>query len=90
MENTIIQKKLDELVEDNEELQNYVSKLYYVVPGDKIPLDATHTLSLASVREASRALNVAAVCVPEFALKLEAILALIAVSQAPKPSPKKA
>jgi hypothetical protein len=73
-----IQKKLDDWLANNPSAQKYVSKLYYVRSGDDVPDDATQTVTVASAQADARALQIAAVCLPEFAAFLDMLLALVA------------
>lgn len=73
-----IQAKLDEWLASNPEAQKYVSKLYHVPDNQPVPTDATHVLRFGSAQASERALRIAAVCVPEFAVFLDMLLAMIA------------
>jgi hypothetical protein len=88
-----IQQKLDAWLEENPDAQQYITKLYYVPDGAQVPADATHSVRLSSRQSAERALLIAAVVVPEFAVFLDALLAMIATqpkSGGPRPvAPKK-
>jgi hypothetical protein len=73
-----IQQRLDDWLASNPEAQKYVEKLYYVPEGEVPPADATHRMRLTSMQSAERALTIAAVVKPEFAVFLDALLAMIA------------
>ena len=73
-----IQQRLDDWLASNPEAQKCVTKLYYVPEGEAPPADATHTLRLGSVQSAERHLTIALVVKPEFAVFLDALLAMIA------------
>jgi hypothetical protein len=73
-----IQKTLDDWLAGNPAAQKYVSKLWYVPDGQPVPADVTHTIRLASQLSPERALTIGLVVLPEFALVLDALLAMIA------------
>jgi hypothetical protein len=75
-----IQTKLDEILEQNPDLQKYVSKLYYLPDDADIPSDVTHVLALASASSLERRLQIGAVVIGQYAVLLESLLALIATS----------
>ena len=78
-----IQEQLDQLLADNPDLQQYVTKLWYVRDGQVLPDDVTHTLVLRSVTAGERHVTVGAVCTPRGVALLELFLALAATQ--PKP-----
>ena len=73
-----IQQRLDDWLASNPEAQKYVDKLYYVPEGEAAPDDATHRLRLTSMHSAERGLTIALVVKPQFAVFLDALLAMIA------------
>ena len=73
-----IQAQLDELLAQNPDLQQYVTKLWYVPDGAPVPADVTHTLVLRSQTAAERHVTVGAVCTPKGVALLELFLALAA------------
>lgn len=75
-----IQQKLDDWLASNPQAQKYVSKLYYVEDGALPPEDVTHTVELQSMTSDDRTLTVGAVVKPEFAVFLDAILAMVATN----------
>jgi hypothetical protein len=77
-----IQQRLDQWLADNPEAQKYVTKLYYVPAGTAAPADATHQVRVSSVQSVERALTIAMVVVPQYAVMLESILALVGTQPA--------
>ena len=73
-----IQAKLDEWLASNPDAQKYVSKLYYVPSGGAVPEDATHVIELYSAVAEERTITIAGVVVPQYAVMLDALLALVA------------
>jgi hypothetical protein len=73
-----IQQALDNWLASNPAAQIYISKLYYVPDNHPVPADATHKVRLSSQTSAERQLTIAAVVKPEFAVFLDAILAMLA------------
>ena len=73
-----IQDKLDEWLAGNTEAQKYVDKVYYLPELEAVPDDVTHIIRLASVQSAERQFRIGFVCKQQFAVFLDAILALIA------------
>lgn len=73
-----IQAKLDFWLESNPSAQKYITKLWYIPQGQKPPADVTHTVRLGSVASPERALSIGLVVKPEFALLLDALLAMAA------------
>lgn len=73
-----IQQLLDSFLESHPEAQQYVSKLWYLPEGSVPPPDVTHQLRLHSLTAADRAISIGLVVYPQYALMLDAILALIA------------
>ena len=80
-----IQAKLDEWLAANPDAQKYVSKLYYLpgLPGTTpLPADVTHTIRLGSAISIERALLIGLVVLPQYAVVLDALLAML-VTQPP-------
>ncbi len=73
-----IQAQLDAWLEGNQAAQKYVSKLWYLRDDEPPPPDVTHTIRLASILAADRALVIGIAVVPPYAVMLDAILALVA------------
>lgn len=73
-----IQQQLDELLANNPDLQQYVTKFWYVRDGETPPADVTHTLVLRSMTAGERHVTVGAVCTPKGMALLELFLALAA------------
>lgn len=78
-----IQTQLDEWLANNPDAQKYITALYYVPDGGTIPATATHVLRLNSATSLDRALTVALDVKPEFAVMLDALLAMIATAPPP-------
>lgn len=72
-----IQAMLDQLLANNPQIQKYITKLYYVPEGQKPPQDATHTVTVASAKSVERRIMIAAVVKAQYALLVDAILALV-------------
>lgn len=73
-----IQKQLDDLLANNPQLQEHVTKLWYVPSGSPVPPDVTHTLSLASAKSIERHLLIGVVATPKTVLLLDTLLAMVA------------
>lgn len=78
-----IQQLLDSFLESHPEAQQYVSKLWYLPEGTTPPLDVTHTIRLQSLTATDRAISIGLVVYPQYALMLDALLALIATQPPP-------
>lgn len=79
-----VQQKLDDWLAEHPDVQKYVSKLWYIPEGSEAPPECTHKLRLSSLLSPERALTVGIVVVGEFAVFVDAILAMIA-TQPPQP-----
>lgn len=75
-----IQEELDKWLAENPQAQKYVSKLWHLIPGQPVPADVTHKIALQSETSAERALAIGCVVVPEFAMFLDMLLAMIATN----------
>jgi hypothetical protein len=78
-----IQQLLDSFLESNPEAQQYISKLWYLPADQPPPPDVTDTLRLQSQTAADRAMTIGLVLYPQYALMLDALLALIATQPPP-------
>jgi hypothetical protein len=81
-----IQQLLDDWLASHPEYQRYILALYYQPPGAPTPEDATHTLTVASVRSDARDFTIAVALAPQYAAMAEALLALLATSPPPEPT----
>lgn len=78
-----IQAKLDELLAGNPDVQQYITKVWYVPEGQPVPPDVTQIVTVASVTSADRVLRLGVVMVPKYAALIDMLLAMV-VTQ-PKP-----
>ena len=73
-----VQAKLDDWLASNPDAQKYVTKLYYLQDSTPMPEDATHVIRLASAVSQERALIIGVAVLPQYAVILDALLALLA------------
>jgi hypothetical protein len=78
-----IQKFLDEWLDGNAQVSQYVTAVYYLDEGETIPPDVTHVVSLASKASLDRTFRVGLAVIPRYAFMVDAMLALIATSPQP-------
>ena len=86
-----IQKFLDDILAKNEELQKWVSRLWYIGEGDEYPPGVTQVLRLSSVASPDeRGLTIGIEAVAPYGFYLDAILSLIATAPVvPSGTPKR-
>jgi hypothetical protein len=73
-----IQQALDDWLAGNAAAQQYVTKLWYLPAGQPAPPDVTHRIAVTSNVSADRALTIGLVVKPQYAVMLDALLALVA------------
>lgn len=72
-----VQATLDNYLEENPVVQQYVMKIYYVPDGAEIPAAATHMVRLTAVDEPTLELRLGVVATPNTAAVANVLLGLI-------------
>lgn len=73
-----IQQRLDELLASNPDMQEYVTKLWYIPEGTTPPEDTTYVLYLGSAASIERHITVGVVATAKLAVILDVLLAMVA------------
>lgn len=73
-----IQAQLDQWLASSPEAQQYITKAWYVPDGTAPPADVTQTLTIRSPHSPERHLMIGLVVKPQYAVMVDAILAMVA------------
>lgn len=77
-----VQATIDQWMNDNPDVEKYVTEIYYVPDGAEIPPDVTHMLRLTSVDHPDLELRLGAVATAATAALADVILGMIGRSAA--------